>query len=72
MLDRIRSDFRNEDRETMLVLGLSMTVVGTLTASGVSDVGISVVLGIAIAVSGLFVLVGTIFWGSEKQSQSDT
>lgn len=72
MLDRIRSDFRSEDRETMLVLGLSMTVVGILTASGVSDVGISVVLGIAIAVSGLFVLVGTIFWGSEKQSQSDT
>lgn len=71
MLERIRSDFRSEDRETMLVLGLSMTVVGVLTASGMSDVGISVVLGTAVAICGLLVLVGTIVWVGDEQTHND-
>ena len=71
MLERIKSDFRSEDRETMVVLGLSMTVVGILTASGTSDVGIGVVLGTALIVCGLFVLVGTMIWGGDEQIQND-
>jgi hypothetical protein len=66
MLNRIKADFRTEDRTTMLVLGLSMSVTGVLTASGASDVGISTALGTAVLMCGLFVLVGTITWNSEQ------
>lgn len=66
MLDRIRSDFRSEDRATMLVLGLSMTVTGGLTASEASDVGIGTPLGTALLVCGLVMLVGTVIWGSNQ------
>lgn len=69
MLDHIRSDFRSEDRTTMFVLGLAMTVTGSLTASGASDVGIGPVLGTATAVCGILVLVGTAVWGSGDQTQ---
>jgi hypothetical protein len=66
MLNRIKSDFRTEDRTTMLVLGLSMSVTGVLTASGASDVGIGTALGTAVSMCGLFVLVGTVIWNSEQ------
>lgn len=66
MLNRIKADFRTEDRTTMLVLGLSMSVTGVLTASGASDIGISTALGTTVLMCGLFVLVGTIIWNSEQ------
>jgi hypothetical protein len=66
MLNRIKADFRTEDRTTMLVLGLSMSVTGVLTASGASDVGIGTALGTAVSMCGLFVLVGTVIWNSEQ------
>ncbi|MFB6228935.1 MAG: hypothetical protein ABEH88_10320 [Halobacteriales archaeon] len=72
MLDHIRSDFRSEDRTTMLVLGLSMAVTGSLTASGASDVGIGQVLGAAVLVCGLVVLGGTIAWGGDEQTHKST
>ena len=71
MLERIKSDFRSEDRETMVIVGLSTTVVGILTASGISDVGIGVGLGTALTVCGLFVLLGTILWGGDEQREND-
>jgi len=69
MLDRIKSDFRSEGQTTMLVLGLSMTVTGGLTASAPSDVGIGPVFGTVIAVCGLFVLVGATVWGGDEPSE---
>jgi hypothetical protein len=66
MLNRIKADFRTEDGTTMLVLGLSMSVTGVLTASGASDVGIGTALGTAVSMCGLFVLVGTVIWNSEQ------
>lgn len=72
MLERIRSEFKSEDRETILVLGLSMTVVGVLTASGASDIGISVLLGTVVTICGLLMLVGTVIWGDDEQAQNDS
>lgn len=64
MFDYIRSDFRSEDPTTMFVLGLSMVVTGSLTASGASDVGIGQALGTAVLLFGLLVLGGTLVWGT--------
>jgi hypothetical protein len=66
MLNQIKAAFRTEDGTTMLVLGLSMSVTGVLTASGASDVGIGTALGTAVSMCGLFVLVGTVIWNSEQ------
>jgi hypothetical protein len=65
MLERIRSDIRSEDTETMLVLGLSLSTTGTLAVSGASDVGLGTVLGTVTAVFGLVVLAGTVAWGTD-------
>lgn len=67
MLERIRSDIRSEDTETMLVLGLSLSTTGTLAVSGASDVGLGTVLGTVTAVFGLVVLAGTVAWGTEQR-----
>ncbi len=67
MLERIRSDIRSEDTETMLVLGLSLSTTGTLAVSGASEFGVGTVLGTATAVFGLVLLAGTVAWGTEQR-----
>jgi hypothetical protein len=53
----------------MLVLGLSMVATGSLTASGASDVGISLGLGTALLVGGLGVLGGAVLWGRDNETE---
>lgn len=69
MLERIRTEFRSEDQTTLLVLGLSMVVVGGLTASTASEVGIGPVFGAVLLVCGILVLGGTVVWGTEAQAR---
>lgn len=60
MLDRIRSDLRSEDPTTMVILGLSMTTIGGLTASGASNIGIGTVFGTVVLACGVLILAGMV------------
>jgi hypothetical protein len=66
MLDRIKADFRTENKTTMSVLSLSMIVSGGFAATAARDIGIGTALGTVVLVCGLFMLVGTVMWSSEQ------
>lgn len=61
-LERLRGDFMSEDSETVLTLGLANTVIGVLTASGASDVGIGLALGTVLLIVGTALIGGTVVW----------
>lgn len=66
-LNRLRADFNSGDSETLLILGLANTVIGGLTASGASDVGIGPAFGTVLLIVGIVLIGGTIVWGSSEQ-----
>lgn len=70
-LERLRDYFKSEGSETLLILGLANTVIGVLTASGASDIGIGLAFGTVLLIVGTVLIGGTVVWGGSDREKEN-
>lgn len=63
MIEHVRNEFRSEDPGILFAIGLALSVIGLVAASGAGGETISTVLGLVVQALGVSVLVATGLWG---------